>query len=152
MDGTPEFVPTQAADALLMEYSELLRNRILAKAKEIAAARQFEGDTGTTEDQSVPKRNIEGMHMALAIQDFDAGHPPPAPTPPPGPSWRSRILESITGVTIISMVLALAFGFLGVLASSQTIGNKDSYLDIAKLFAGAIVGSTGAAAVVATRR
>jgi hypothetical protein len=49
-------------------------------------------------------------------------------------------------------MLALAFGLFGVLTSAQNVANKESYLDIAKIFAGAIVGSTGAAAVITARR
>jgi hypothetical protein len=91
MNGTSELEPTPAAEALLKEYSELLRTRVLARARDIAA-QQSPGDTGTTDGQSDTKRSIEGMHMALAIQNFEAGQPPPLvpPLPQPGSARFSK--------------------------------------------------------------
>jgi hypothetical protein len=143
---------------LLKEYSELLKTRVLERAQKEASNRsQRNHNLGTADEQSSEQSpttiSINGMDMALAIKDFEDGHPAPLPpASPPPPSWGSRVLESISGVTIISTLLAFAFGILGVLAYTQNIGNKDSYLDIAKLFAGAIVGSTGATAVAAAKR
>ena len=53
--------------------------------------------------------------------------------------WR-RLTDSITGITLISAILAIVFGFLGYFTPTQ-----EGWLDIAKIFAGAVVGSAGAA-------
>ncbi|MCB9211769.1 MAG: hypothetical protein H6690_00250 [Erysipelotrichaceae bacterium] len=51
-----------------------------------------------------------------------------------------RIVSSISGITIITAILAIIFGLIGAFVNS----NDGSWIDIAKIFAGAIVGSTGA--------
>ena len=64
-------------------------------------------------------------------------------------SLRDRVVSSISGITLVSAILAIIFGLLGYFA---TTGNADAdargLYDIAKIFAGAVVGSTGAAAAV----
>jgi hypothetical protein len=59
----------------------------------------------------------------------------------------------ITGVTLVSCILAVVFGLIGVY---QTRAGNDQIasgaFDIAKIFAGAIVGSTGATVSAARRR
>lgn len=61
-------------------------------------------------------------------------------------SFREKILSSISGVTIVSAILVVVFGIMGVWR------NDPNYLDIVKIFAGAIVGSTGTGVVTAIRR
>ena len=63
------------------------------------------------------------------------------------PFW-SRIFESISGITLISALLAIIFGLLGW---SQGATAGAGLLDIAKILAGAIVGSTGAAVASSIR-
>jgi hypothetical protein len=57
----------------------------------------------------------------------------------------NRVFGSISGLTIISAILAITFGYLGYL--SRDSPNHVGLYDIAKIFAGAVVGSTGAAAI-----
>jgi hypothetical protein len=57
-----------------------------------------------------------------------------------------RLGSVISPITIISAILAIFFGALGAWRGSQ------SALDLAKIFAGAIVGSTGAAVPSAIKR
>jgi len=65
---------------------------------------------------------------------------------PDDPSFWERFLSSISGVTLISAILAIAFGILGAATG------KDSYYDIVKIFAGAIVGSTSTGVISTIRR
>lgn len=59
----------------------------------------------------------------------------------------------ITGVTLVSSILAIAFGLLGMYQTRAGNGQLASgAFDIAKIFAGAIVGSTGATAISTRRR
>ena len=57
--------------------------------------------------------------------------------------YLKRLLDPITGLTLISALLTILFGFLGLYADK---GNQ-SWLDIAKIFAGAVVGSAGSGAI-----
>jgi hypothetical protein len=54
---------------------------------------------------------------------------------------------SITGVTLVSALLAVAFGIIDYLVGSQAAAQGAQFasgaFDIAKIFAGAVVGSTG---------
>lgn len=63
--------------------------------------------------------------------------------------WRANI----TGLMVITAIMALAFGGLGAWGLTATGAAKDAtagFLDIAKLFAGTLVGAAGATA--ASRR
>jgi hypothetical protein len=78
------------------------------------------------------KTTIENRVKAAANQAKES-HP-----------WRDSVLNSINGVTILSAALTILFGTLA-LARVGPAGNTDTangFLDIAKIFAGAIVGST----------
>jgi hypothetical protein len=72
--------------------------------------------------------------------EYAPGDPYPVNLP-----WWSRVLESISGVTLLSAILAVAFGFIGLyLTTKGAQGTATGYFDTMKLFAGAIVGSAGA--------
>ena len=58
---------------------------------------------------------------------------------------------NVTGLMVITAVMALAFGAFGVWGLAFSGVSKEitaSFLDIAKLFAGALVGAAGAAGAV----
>jgi hypothetical protein len=68
-------------------------------------------------------------------------------------SRASWFRDNMTGLMVISTIMALAFGCLGALGlwlGGTTKEATAGFLDIAKLFAGALVGAAGAN--VATRR
>ena len=91
-------------------------------------------------DRSV--QDPEGMDVAEAARKFAPGIKFPAE-----PSLWERTKGSLSGVTVVSAALAVVFGFLGVWVAGGHLaeaGSYNAYFDIAKLFAGAIVGSTGA--------
>jgi hypothetical protein len=89
---------------------------------------------------------VEPRDIAQAALRFAPGDKFPVPVPP------SRLdAWGINGVTVVSALLALAFGGLGAYLSRN--GVNSGALDIAKIFAGAIVGSAGASvAATASRR
>jgi hypothetical protein len=58
--------------------------------------------------------------------------------------FKSKMLQSISGITVIAGALAIIFGLLAVAGTKEL---SQGAWDIAKIFAGAVVGSTGAAAV-----
>jgi len=65
---------------------------------------------------------------------------------PNDPSFWEKILSSISGITLMSAILAIAFGIMGIWR------NDANYFDIVKIFSGAIVGSTGTGVVAAIKR
>jgi hypothetical protein len=88
----------------------------------------------------------EGMDVAEAAKQFAPGVRFPGE-----PSFSDRIKASLSGITLVSGVLAVVFGVLGVYSRMHQ-GDATPYFDIVKLFAGAIVGSTGAGVALSTRR
>ena len=68
----------------------------------------------------------------------------------PTPFW-SRISESFSGITLVSAALAVIFGVFGYLEHGDK-DNAQRWLDVAKIFAGAVVGSAGATVVGAGRK
>jgi hypothetical protein len=92
----------------------------------------------------------EGLDVAEAAKRFAPGVRFPAE-----PSLWARTTSSLSGVTVVSAILALLFGIMGILVGRGELtyaGTTSAYFDIAKLFAGAIVGSTGAGVALGARR
>jgi hypothetical protein len=71
------------------------------------------------------------------------------PRPADMSRW-DRILSFLTNVTLVSTFLAIVFGVIGFLDHGSAASS--GFIDIAKIFAGAIVGSTAATAVSRTAR
>jgi hypothetical protein len=65
-------------------------------------------------------------------------------------AFTERVFSSVTGLTLVTAILAVVFGILGFRATDTS--TRAGFLDICKILAGAVVGSTGTAAVGATRR
>lgn len=101
------------------------------------------------EARSLAKRSnretLEPNDIAEAATQFAPGKRFPGE-----PKFWQRIASSISAITLISAVLAIVFGVIGAFAGSQP-ANASGYFDIAKLFAGAIVGSSGANIAAARR-
>jgi hypothetical protein len=92
----------------------------------------------------------EGLDVAEAAKRFAPGVRFPAE-----PSFWARTMASLNGVTVVSAVLALLFGIMGVLVGRGYLGaagTTSGYFDITKLFAGAIVGSTSAGVLGARQK
>jgi hypothetical protein len=91
---------------------------------------------------------IEPLDVAEAARRYAPGTLlPMKPVEPPPQGFWSRVTESISGITLISALLAFIFGALGLLKPDAAQG----WLDIAKIFAGAVVGSAGASVAAAVR-
>lgn len=72
-------------------------------------------------------------------------------------SWRENILSQLSAVTLISALLAIVFGTIAFGISyaaeeGKPVPDVSGYIDLVKIFAGAIVGSTGAAVVATSSR
>jgi hypothetical protein len=123
-----EQAPKTGVEQFLDEHLASLRNKILQRAGQLA------GDQAT-----MP---VEPRFVVRATFELAPGELFPAELP-----WHRRVLESISGVTLLSALLMVAFGFLGmwVQAKGGAPGAANSYFDTVRLLAGAIVGSAGAA-------
>jgi hypothetical protein len=152
---------TKAPDPYGPSVDSFLEAHLKAIEKKIRArAAQFAKDDGSGEQ-------IQPMHVAAAARLYAPGYPlfewakvgqgasqgEEQPSNGPGTTsqvtlgFRDRILSSISGVTIISAILAIVFGAIGAYGLSQGTQNVQGFIDIAQIFAGAIVGSAGAAVV-----
>jgi hypothetical protein len=119
---------TEGSQAWLREHLAEVERQIVREARQLAAE---EGG-----------KDILPKHVSQAAMRFA-----PGARYPDRITWWQSILASISGITIISALLALLFGILSVWGPNST-GN----IDIVKVFAGAIVGSTGAAVSTQLRK
>lgn len=109
-------------EKVLTKQSEIDKSRVLEKALVLAGN----------------KNEVELPDISAAYQEILQGKDNK------GTSFSGILKESlraiispISGVTIICAVLAVVFGYLGL----RQDGAQNGFLDIAKIFAGAIVGS-----------
>jgi len=114
----------------LSDHMRLLEAQIVQEAYTIA--------------QADNRKLVAPMDIAKAAERFT---PTQSGMPREG-TLRSRLSQSISGITLIAAVLAVIFGVLAAYGGKELAAGA---WDIAKIFAGAIVGSTGAAAA-ATRK
>ena len=116
----------------LDEHLDTLRQSIFKEASSRAKAKGH--------DEPEPR------DIAQAALLFAPGDPSP-----PYDRFYSLTKIGITGVTLVSSLLAIAFGLIGMYQTRAGNAQMASgAFDIAKIFAGAIVGSTGA--TVASKR
>lgn len=129
-DKQPVTSPLSKVDQQWLDnHLELIRQLITQEAFRTAGERELQSPNG--------------LDVAEAAKRFA-----PGAKFPDEPSFSERIKSSLSGITLVSALLAVVFGVLGVLQQQ----NQAAYFDIVKLFAGAIVGSTGAGVALASRR
>jgi hypothetical protein len=125
--------PPSPVEQVIDAHLRMLRSKILVRAVELS-----------TQDSAgvVPDGAAVGIaHVAQAIAEYAPGTPVNR-IPDPG----VRFWDVVSPVTVISTGLCVVFAAFGLWAvlGERTAIHGQSYLDIAKIFAGAIVGSTGA--------
>lgn len=113
----------------LDKHMEIVKNRILERASELAEAE---------------KCAIEPRHISEAAKVFAPG----IELPPKKEGWPASITAFFSAIfawspsiTTVSALLAVVFGAIGWRSPVGTAGANA--FDIAKVFAGAIVGSAG---------
>ena len=115
----------------IVDYFQWLADRIQNRATLIA---------------SQQGRDMETRDLAQACSELAPGDPFPQEQ-----SLGQRITSSITGITLVSAILAIVFGAIGFAVlrwgGTQGADSVKTFIDIAQIFAGAVVGSTGAAAI-----
>jgi hypothetical protein len=120
-----------------------IRDKIVKRSKEIL-------------DENGPDITVASA-IAEAAKEFAPGSKFPLQFKQ---SWWCDILSELSAVTLMSMLLAIVFGIIAYHISTAPAGStgaganpKDatSYIDLVKIFAGAIVGSTGAAVAASTK-
>lgn len=117
---------TQGSSVWLSEHLQRVQEKIVEQAGKLA-----ERDNRT---------NIEPRDVAEAVKTFAPGIAVPgmAPEPLTGLSLIHAIVSWAPSITTVSALLAVVFGIIGWQAKDS------SAFDIAKVFAGAIVGAAGA--------
>lgn len=154
-DATPS-VPSdpysESIDAFLRAHLQSIEGRIRARARDLAK------DDG--------RERVEVMDIAAAAKEYAPGRPVPEgragseevmvsevgidsierKSSVQNPlTFKDRILSSISGITLISAALAILFGLIGYFGIRTGAESVQGFIDIAQIFAGAVVGSTGAA-------
>ncbi|MHC4050551.1 hypothetical protein [Bradyrhizobium sp. 25ACV] len=94
-----------------------------------------------TEIAKVHERNeIDAQDAFDALREYIPGTPVPPATPAPREGWFNR---TFVGFTAVVALMTLAFGILGAIGLA-TGGNAEKatagFLEIAKIFAGAVIG------------
>jgi hypothetical protein len=128
--------PSQTSSDFLTEQLATVKERILREAAQKA----------TKENRKV----VELNDIASAYSKYVEGAPaiPQRSSIQVIPLFIERVFSSVSALTIVSAFLAVAFGYLGYKATTH----QEGLYDIAKIFAGAVVGSTGAKAATSLRR
>ncbi len=137
-----EFI-TNGSKNWLEEHFKFVRKEIISYAKDLH-------ETNKSSNRVSTENPIEPKYISDATMRYAPGVPFPDE-----PTFRERISASISGITIISAILVITFGFLGIFAMTRQTPNQatvTAFFDIVKIFAGAIVGSTGAAVVTSKIR
>ncbi len=129
----PDRDPPDGALRWLDEHLNVIRSKIIREANETA---------GTA------NRNVEPRDVVDATGKYAPGERLAPPFRRSVIDFMDKVSVSITGVTIVSALLAIVFGVIGFWVGTHTVGPADQLssgaFDIAKIFAGAIVGSTTA--------
>ena len=92
------------------------------------------------------KQEPNEIHVFRACDEFFEGRTSPASAANRKRFW-PWLEANFTGFMIITAALAIIFGYFGV-----ANGNNKEFLEIAKIFAGALVGAAAGAAVTAAKR
>lgn len=127
-------------DLWLNEHLFEIREKIVARAKELLVDANYE------------------LTKAAALSEAAMEYAPGKRFPDEErPSWRESILSQLSAVTLISALLAIVFGCIAFGISiaaeeGEPVPDVSGYIDLVKIFAGAVVGSTGAAAVASHAR
>jgi hypothetical protein len=106
-------------------YFPVVKEKILLRANELGA----------------PKKPTAKDFMA-ALQEYIPGEP----IPPVKQRW-SWINQNVTGFMVITAIMTITFGVLGISSRVENAG----FLEIAKIFAGALVGGAAGAAAGSRR-
>jgi hypothetical protein len=118
----------------LNHHMQKVRERIIRRAEDL---------TSEGEEVDLPQ-------LTKAVEEFAPGGEFPKRTQP-------GFLDYFPPLTILSAILAFAFAALGLWATLSSNAAKNNlggqgFLDIAKIFAGAVVGSTTASMTSLARR
>ena len=131
---------SELTSQVLQEQLEKIKERILKEASASAAAEDREQpeleDLSSAYLKYVPGTKAYRERYPSLLSIFGA--------------FVERVFSSVTGLTLVTAILAIVFGYLGFRAVDTE--TRAGFLDICKILAGAVVGSTGTAAVAARRQ
>jgi hypothetical protein len=120
---------SEGARLAIQEHLDRIRQSILLEARAISSTR------------STPDRSIGPLDILGAAARYAPGTRIATTT-----SFSQRLAANVSMITLLSLFAAIVFGMLGLWpVGAQPVDNPNGYLDIAKVFAGVVVGSAGAA-------
>ncbi|MFC1717311.1 hypothetical protein ACFL6S_26870 [Candidatus Poribacteria bacterium] len=117
--------------SLLQPHIEIVKRKIIKEAGALA------------EEE---KRPVEPMDITDACKRYAPGTRIPEEKEM---SFWGRMGASISGITLISGILAVVFGVIAITGQG---GGAELWVDVVKILVGAIVGSTGATTAAALKR
>lgn len=132
----PDSRLSNGAQAWLDDHLNHIKERIIEEARSLTA----HSSTGAPPE-------IDPMTITEAAKQFAPGQQ--VSTNFMLPPLKYRLLDLISGFTSVCALLTITFGCLGLWADPK---NAQSWLDISKIFAGAVVGSAGATATKQLRK
>lgn len=121
-------------EAVLNEHLQNVKNLIVTRAAELT---QEGMQNLEIKNANLP---ITVKHLNRAIEEYAPGE---IIEIAPKSFW-SRFWEAITPFTLVCLIMTIVFAAFGAIYGESKEGAK-SFIDIAKIFAGVIVGSTSAA-------
>ena len=135
MNIKPVASPTMSQPLIdaLEEHVENLKNQIQHRASDFAKS-------STTQEDEIPAVDIS--MLSKAINEVAKGQATPS-------EHKLHFFDLFPPFTCVCAVLCLAFAILGILGpdTGRIAAQSSGFLDIAKIFAGAIVGSTTSVAL-----
>jgi hypothetical protein len=144
-DGNPA-APSPSSlkipENLWIEFTPAIQSRV---AKEYLRIKPLESSADFVEDETV-------LWTTAILSFLRTISPIIQSEKPERTNW---IRENITGLMFVTTLLTVTFGVLGAWGLSASADAKTAtsgFLDIAKLFAGALVGAAGAAGVSAAAK
>jgi hypothetical protein len=143
----PQLSPS--LEAVVKEHLELIHQAILQRAAQLALE-----EASANPGQATTPPSITPTQCLKAISQIAPGGRVDSFTVEESIPFWHRFAGAVSPITLISSFLTIVFAGFGLWALLSPRGasiNGQAYLDIAKIFAGAIVGSASVAAVSTTR-
>lgn len=133
-------------EACLRKHLDTVKVAIASRARELASS-------ASSADSAATEPPVSIVHLSQAIREYAPGEMLPAPYS--SKPDKLGFLDYFPPFTLMCAGLAFAFGVFGIIALARNGAVKDlggGFVDIAKVFAGAIVGSTSAIALGTSAR
>lgn len=121
---------SEGASSWLREHLTIIEERIITEAGELA--------------KTAGRNEVDPADIANAAMNYAPGTRFPTADEK---SFGRRLLDSFSGITLLAAMMGLIFAIIGALRPAEP-----EWFDMVKLFAGTVVGSSGAQVVSGLKR